>query len=54
MAHDAAEGLGIELEFLSASQDTHEGQAMREWIVSSVKALDREKMLTRARNYTLS
>ncbi|MBQ7219386.1 MAG: deoxyhypusine synthase family protein [Synergistaceae bacterium] len=53
IAHDVAEGLGVELEFLSASQDTQEGQAMREWIVKNVKALDMEKMLARARAYTL-
>lgn len=53
IANDVAKGLGIELEFLSASQDTQEGQEMREWIVENVKALDREKMLERAKNYTL-
>ncbi len=45
IAHDVAKNLGIELEFLSASQDTPEGQEMREWIVNNVKFLDREKML---------
>ncbi|MBQ7155849.1 MAG: hypothetical protein IJR85_09885 [Synergistaceae bacterium] len=53
IAHDVAEGLGIELEFLSASQDTPEGQDMREWIVKNVKALDREKMLERAKNFVI-
>ena len=53
IAHDVAEGLGIELEFLSASQDTKEGSDMREWIVQNVKPLDREKMLARAKVYTL-
>ena len=45
IAHDVAKNLGIELEFLSASQDTPDGQEMREWIVNNVKFLDREKML---------
>ena len=53
IAHDVAEGLGIELEFLSASQDTKEGSEMREWIVQNVKPLDREKMLARAKEYSL-
>ena len=46
-----AKNLGIELEFLSASQDTPEGAAMREWIVENVKPFDREKMLAHTRNY---
>lgn len=45
IAHDVAENLGVKLEFLSASQDTPEGQAMREWIVDTVKPLNRQKML---------
>ena len=49
LAHDAARELGVELRFLSASQDTPEGAAMREWIVESVKPLDRGRMLARAR-----
>lgn len=53
IAHDVAEGLGVELEFLSASQDTQEGNAMREWIVENVKALDREKMLEHTKNFSL-
>lgn len=53
IAHDVAEGLGVELEFLSASQDTPEGSSMREWIVENVKPLDREKMLACAQSYNL-
>lgn len=53
IAHDVAEGVGVELEFLSASQDTKEGADMREWIVRNVKPLDREKMLARAREYSV-
>ncbi len=51
IAHDVAEGLGVRLEFLSASQDTKEGSEMREWIVQNVKPLDREKMLAHAKEY---
>ena len=51
IANDVAEGLGVELEFLSASQDTPEGSSMREWIVDNVRPLDREKMLKYAANY---
>ena len=50
VAYEVARELGIELDFLSASQDTPEGQAMREWIVENVKPLDREKMIERLKN----
>jgi hypothetical protein len=53
LAHDVAEGLNIDLEFLSASQDTQEGSSMREWIVENVKPLDRKKMLERAKNFVI-
>ena len=53
MAHYAAAELGIELDFLSASQDTPEGASMRDWIVENIKPLNREKMLTRAKNYRM-
>ena len=42
---------GVELEFLSASQDTPEGTAMREWIVEAVRPLDRDRMQERARTW---
>ena len=51
IAHDVAENLGVKLEFLSASQDTPEGQKMRDWIVDNVKPLDRQKMLERSESY---
>ena len=51
IAHDVAQNLGVELEFLSASQDTQEGQEMRDWIVQNVKPLDRQKMLARSKEY---
>ena len=47
VAYEVACELGVKLDFLSASQDTPEGQAMREWIVNNVKPLDREKMIER-------
>ena len=53
LAHDVAENLNIELDFLSASQDTPEGSSMREWIVENVKPLDRNKMLERAKNFMI-
>ncbi len=51
IAHDVACGLGVGLDFLSASQDSPEGQEMREWIVKNVKPLDRKKMLDRSRDF---
>jgi hypothetical protein len=45
VAYEVARELGVQLDFLSASQDTPEGQAMRTWIVDHVKPLDREKMI---------
>ncbi len=42
LAHDVAKALGIELEFLSASQETPEGQAMREWIVNNIRPWARQ------------
>ena len=48
LAHDAARELGIELKFLSSSQETPEGAAMRDWIVRNVRPLDRGRMLERA------
>lgn len=53
IAHDVAEGLGIELEFLSASQDTQEGNEMREWIVNNVKPLYIKKLLEHTKNFSL-
>ena len=53
IANDVAKELGIELEFLSSSQDTSEGASMREWIVGNVRPLDREKMLSRAKNFVM-
>ena len=38
------EGLGLQLDFVSAPQETREGKQMREWITENVKAVDRQKM----------
>ena len=51
LAYDVAAALGVELEFLSASQDTPEGATMRTWIVDVVRSLDRDRMLERARSW---
>ena len=53
IAYEVSKNLGIELEFLSSSQDTPEGVSMREWIVNNVRPLDREKMLKRSESYNL-
>ena len=53
IAAGVAKNLGIELEFLSASQDTPEGTIMREWIVENVKPFDREKMLEHTKSFNL-
>lgn len=53
IAYEVSKGLGIDLEFLSASQDTPEGNSMREWIVSNVKPLNREKMLECAEKFVI-
>ena len=40
-----ADELDIKLDFISYKQETAEGIEMRDWIVSNVKFIDREKML---------
>jgi hypothetical protein len=45
LARRLADRLGLNLEFISYPQQTPEGQAMREWIVSNVRPLDRARML---------
>ncbi|MBQ9574032.1 MAG: deoxyhypusine synthase family protein [Synergistaceae bacterium] len=51
IAHDVAENFEIDLDFLSSSQDTPEGSAMRDWIVDNVKPLDVEKMRERSKTF---
>ena len=41
----AAQRLGVKLDFISYTQDTPEGKAMREWIVANVKPIDRKEMV---------
>lgn len=51
MACRVAEALGIPLDFVSHPQQTPEGKAMREWIVSQVKPIQRDRMLQTSRQY---
>ena len=46
-----AEELGVTLEFVSHPQQTPEGKAMRDWIVDTVRPVDREQMLKISRGY---
>jgi hypothetical protein len=54
LACQVAEALGISLDFVSHPQQTLEGKAMREWIVSEVKPIRRDQMLQRSRNFERS
>lgn len=49
LAAKVAGRLGIELEFLSAPQETPEGQQMRAWIADQVQPVDRTQMLESVR-----
>ncbi|MFA5447635.1 MAG: hypothetical protein WC233_05100 [Sphaerochaeta sp.] len=51
VAYRVAEALDINLEFLSHPQQTEEGKAMREKIVSDTHALDLEKLYAVSRNH---
>ena len=53
LAYEAAKELNINLEFLSSSQDTPEGQSMRDWIVENIKPLDLNKMREHAKNFRI-
>lgn len=46
IACKVAEELNIKLDFISYKQSLPEGQAMREWIVKEVRAVDRAKIYT--------
>jgi len=50
LAHRLADRLELDLDFMSYPQQTPEGQAMREWIVSNVRPLDRARMLEALKN----
>ena len=49
----AADALHIELEFVSAPQETPEGKAMRDWIVENVKPVCRKTMMEGIRSVEL-
>lgn len=51
LAWKTASALGISLDFMSYAQHTDEGKAMREWIVSEVRPVNRRKLLDRAGEY---
>ncbi|MGB4008365.1 MAG: hypothetical protein WBL79_07165, partial [Bacillota bacterium] len=48
-----ADALGIELEFMSAPQETPEGKEMRDWIVENVKPVSRQAMMDGIRSVGL-
>lgn len=45
LAYYVAKELDIKLDFISAPQDTDEGQKMRDWIVENIQPLNKELML---------
>jgi hypothetical protein len=51
LACQVAEALGVTLNFVSHPQQTCEGKAMREWIVTEVKAIERDLILQHSRNF---
>ena len=52
LACQVAEGLGIDLDFISHPQQTPEGQVMREWIVEQVQPIKREVLRQTSRTFT--
>jgi len=50
MAHQLAQRLGIELDFMSYPQQSPPGQAMREWIVANIAPLSRRNMIEAAKS----
>jgi hypothetical protein len=51
LAWRVASELGVVLDFISYPQQTPEGQAMREWIVTQIKPLNRLTMVEKGRQY---
>jgi hypothetical protein len=49
MAAAVTEALGVEIDFISAPQETDEGRKMRDWIADHVQFLDRALMIEGAR-----
>jgi hypothetical protein len=52
LAVRVADELGIELDFVSHPQQSENGKAMREYIVSEIRPIDKKKLLDRARNFS--
>ncbi len=53
IAYKVAEELKVNLDFISYPQQTDKGKEMRDWIVSNVKPLNRQKILDKAQNYVI-
>jgi hypothetical protein len=51
LACQVAQALGITLDFVSHPQQTPEGKAMREWIVSDVKPIKRDLIYQTSRTF---
>jgi hypothetical protein len=50
LSADVADRLGgMQLDFISAPQESAEGQRMREWIADSIQFVDRDRMFRKAR-----
>jgi len=45
LAASIEEKLGIQLDFMSYPQQSHEGKEMRRWIVENIKPVDKEKLM---------
>lgn len=54
IAHKTAQRLGVTLEFMSYPQQTPQGQAMREWIVNTIRPMKRTIMLDAVRNQQIT
>jgi len=50
LARRVAERLGLTPEFMSYPQQTPQGQTMREWIVTQIRPLDRDRMVQAVRD----
>ena len=49
LAHAVEQRLGLQLDFVSAPQESEEGKRMREWIAGEVRWIDRGLMLRKAK-----
>jgi hypothetical protein len=52
LAANVASQLGLNLDFISAPQETTEGKRMREWIADSIQFVDRRRMYEQAQLFT--